>query len=129
MNETTHHIPVRYGYSIVCACLLAVAVNGCSGARPLVVAQPIDYASLFADPNNYETQVDQFGRYRVKYPDDTYTIVRFESELHAFIFIWKCCEFATDELEERAAKRRNDALDTEARWRRVEPTMEQPDES
>jgi len=123
MNEANVNNPLRYGYSIVLACLLAVAFIGCSASSE------IDYTRLFADPNNYQIQVDQFGRYRVQYPDRTYTQTRFTSETDAFIFVWKCCEYATFELEMRAEKRRHEALDREARWKTVEPNYTDDRES
>jgi len=100
-----------------------VALVGCSASSE------IDYARLFADPNNYTIQVDQFGRYRVQYPDRTYTQTRFNSDVEAFMFIWKCCEYANFELDVRAEKRRHEALDREARWKTVQPNLSDDEES
>jgi len=101
-----------YGGGLV-LCYFCIVLLGCAASSPL------DNARLFADPYGYAIEADQFGRYRVHYPDGSYTKIRFDSYNTAFTFIWKACEIATEAERNIIIANQQKELDKRATWKLI----------
>lgn len=125
MGSATHqrvgNMALYHRVALVCLGLALVALAGCSA--------PAVNVSDFADIDQYIIEVDQFGRYRVQYPDGTYTKVRFPDYPTAFAFVWVACEMANEELSRQRTVEEQEKLDKQARWKPVRKHIEHNDQS